>query len=57
MDCTVKTAAAFLYLYLNRWLTRGNLLMRRMPRSLDNRADDIQEERDDMEVTMLKKTR
>jgi hypothetical protein len=31
MDYTVKTAAADLYLYLNRWLTRGNLLMRRMP--------------------------
>ena len=30
MDYTVKTAAADLYLYLNRWLTRGNLLMRRM---------------------------
>jgi hypothetical protein len=31
MDYTVKTAAAVLYLYLNRWPTRGNLLMRRMP--------------------------
>ena len=53
LDYVAKTAAV-LKQVADR---RKTMNEKNASRSLDNRADNIQEVRDDMEVTMLKKTR